>query len=507
MAASRDERSPNLSGSTVVRINTRLRTMNYLLIISMIFIGCGPMIVELARSRFDIFNLKNTFILYYVLQLGISGIFTFVGGAPASFSIDPAQHPDKYIKALLLANVGLIFFQIGYYLTSRRPLAIPRLMKFEWISGRTEILVFSWFLLGYTAFFLLITTNGGFTVFLADREAFRAGGMVGQGFLIFPATAILALAAMIYLVKSLNRRCGNNRPSWMQFLVLALAVTPAYFLGFRSLLLLPVLQFMVTWNYGYRRISTLPLLGSGIVILIAFTAYGIGRAIPSGVSLNLETVGIAVAENPEIAYTLISRSKGTEVFATVIENLDRTSNYQFGWRSIVESLTILIPRSIWPDKPDAMSQQFTTYFFGDALALSRGYQMDAWGGISPTAAAEFYWHFGSAGICIGMLFLGSLARRIYSTLIYHRKNKAVLILYSLIFVTFSMFAEAMQGYVNTLVMHIPIIIASLMILTIPMYSNKRGRVNSTVATTGRGERAKSSVSKSVSQVEPGSWQR
>jgi oligosaccharide repeat unit polymerase len=470
--------------------------MNYLLIISMIFIGCAPMIVELARSRFDIFNLKNPFILYYILQLGVSGAITFVGGIPAVFSVDPAEHPDEYIKALLLATIGLLFFQVGYYLTSRRPLPIPRIMKYKWIPGRAELLLLFWFLLGYGAFFILIRSNGGFAAFLADREAFRAGGMVGQGFLIFPATAVLALAAMIYLVKSFERPGGNKRPGWKEFLVLALAITPAYFLGFRSLLLLPVLQFMVAWNYGYRRIPTLPLLGSGIVILLAFTIYGIARALPPGINLNVETIGIVVEDNPELAYTIISRSKGTEVFATVIEKLDRTSDYQFGWRSVVESLTILVPRTIWSDKPDAMSERFTTYFFGDALALSRGYEMDAWGGISPTAAAEFYWHFGSAGICIGMLLLGCMARRIYSTLIHHKQNKVVLLLYSLLFVSFSMFAEAMQGYINTLVMHIPIVIASLVVLTIPLFSNRRRNGASVRAAFGRDDRLPSSASKS-----------
>ena len=431
-------------------------TLAYLLIALMITIGLAPMVWEVRQKKFDFFNLKNPFIIYFVIQLGISGLITLSIGQASEIGLDPVLFYDRYLQALLLSCISLLLFQIGYYTRRRRALVLPQIIRRPWGRNRhvTVFLVCS--LAGFSAFALLLAANGGISEFLANREAFRAGGMIGQGVFIFPATSMITTAALVYFLGTV--RAKPKRSVALAIIMLALAITPAYFMGFRSAIALPVLQFMVAWRYGYRSISSGKLAALLIVIAAGFTLYGFSREIPEGVSVNAVVATEILVENPELIYTVFSRSKGTEVVASVINTLSQTGEFEFGWRSIIEAATILIPRAIFEDKPMASSQRFTTYFFGETLALARGVDLETWGGISPTVVGELYWHFGFIGVFVGLFFMGRLASVAYFTLLKNLSNPSVIVIYSICFTTFVMFAEAIQGYFNAFVMYVPLLL-------------------------------------------------
>jgi len=71
--------------------------------------------------------------------------------------------------------------------------------------------------------------------------------------------------------------------------------------------------------------------------------------------------------------------------AIVIGRLHETGKYMYGFRSVTEALTILVPRAIWKDKPEPTGLEFGREFMGDLL-LSRGSDLyEGTGGFSPTA--------------------------------------------------------------------------------------------------------------------------
>jgi oligosaccharide repeat unit polymerase len=275
----------------------------------------------------------------------------------------------------------------------------------------------------------------------------------------------MAIAALIYFLGSVAHPV-NKIVIIKTLMVLGLALVPAFLLGFRSLLLLPVLQFIIVWNYGYRKIPAKGIILAFIFIIVSFTAYGISREIPSGVAVKPSLFVEAALQNPELIYTVVSRSKGTEVVAAVINKLDQTGDYELGWRSLFETITIIVPKKLWEDKPQAASVRFTTYFFADDLRFSRGYDAGEWGGISPTIVGEFYWHFGWFGVTFGLYLMGRLAKVLYCTVQQYRNNRSVLVIYAVVFTSFAMFAEAVQGYANSLVMYGIVIFSTLLILTI-----------------------------------------
>lgn len=446
--------------------------LSYSLICMMIVIGIAPMMWEVYRGRFDFFNLKNPFIIYYLIQLAISGLVTLLSGRPSEIGLDPVSYSHTYEEAIAISLIGLILFQLGYYTQSARSIKIPVLLGIPWIGNRYRWVVVMFLALGVGAFLIFLQMNGGLAEFLENREAYRAGGLVGQGVVTFPSTSLMSLAALIYFVGNVQSS-ATRRGIVKSILLLMIVLIPAFFMGFRSALLLPVLQFMVCWHYAYRKIQARKLIILLVMIATAFTVYGISRDIPPGVTISPSVLVEAAVENPELAYAVVSRSKGTEVVASVINKLEQTGEYELGWRSLIENATIVIPRLLWEEKPQATSVRFTTYFFADDLRFSRGYDLGDWGGISPTVVGELYWHFGWLGVVIGLYFLGRLAKVAYSTLQQHRTNASVLIIYAIFYTSFAMFAEAIQGYANGLVMYGFVIISTLLMLTTRIYPKLR----------------------------------
>ena len=55
--------------------------------------------------------------------------------------------------------------------------------------------------------------------------------------------------------------------------------------------------------------------------------------------------------NPELLYSVVSRSKGIEVVATVIKKMEETQLYDYGYKILIEAATILVPHFLWEGKP------------------------------------------------------------------------------------------------------------------------------------------------------------
>lgn len=418
----------------------------------MLMTGIAPMIYEGMKNKFDFFNLKNSFIVYYLLQLAISGLLTLLRGQPSEIGLDPVTHRDAYEAALAISLLGLLAFQAGYYSGSGRPLRLPSILETDWKVSHCSLLAKCYLSVGFLAFVLLIRKFGGLSSFLANREAFRATGVVGLGVLLFPATSLMAIGAMIYLLAK-RSRISRVLVKTKIIVVLAMSVVPAFFLGFRGAIALPIIQYMVLWNYSYKRIDASKVFLASVLLVLGFTVYGISREIPPGLNVGISGYVSAALDNPELIYAVVSRSEGTEVVASVVHKLHQTKDFQFGWRSVLETATIAIPKVLWPGKPPAVSERFANYFFADDLDFSRGVNFGTWSGISPTVVGEWYWNFGVIGVAWGLLLLGRLGRVLYATLRAHASNEAVLVCYAVMFASFTMFAESQQNYLNGLVLY------------------------------------------------------
>jgi len=437
--------------------------LSYILIAAIILAGFIPIIHEIRTRSFDFFNAKNSFIAYYVIQLALSGFATIYLDQPSSIGLDPTENRGAYDYALAISAAGLVMFQLGYYRRPKRAIKLPALLRADWHAKHTQRLVSAYLAIGLLSFFILLQLNGGLSAFLASREEFRSGGLTGLGLLIFPATGMMAIAVLALLLNTPRQTAPRK---WLPrfLLALTLALLPAFFLGFRHAIALPVVQLLVAWHYGHARVSSKKIFATALIFISMFTVYGISREIPAGIDFNFSEFASVATDKPELIYAVVSRSRGTEVVAAVTEKLRQTQDYEYGWPSLLETATIIVPKAIWPDKPQPISERFGNYFFGDTLTLARGYERDNWGGISPTVVGEWYWHFGLVGVLIGLFILGRIASAGYFTLRKYSDSKSVVLIYSIFFTSFSMFAESQQNFSNGLVLYAAVIYVTLRLI-------------------------------------------
>jgi hypothetical protein len=344
--------------------------MNVLLIIAIILIGILPILYELRVKIFDFFNVKNLFIAYFLIILPISGYVSL-----ATNDIDPIINLDTvvfniyYTKAILATLVGLVCFQLGYYGTGNKSIKVPAFLKTTWISTNLSLLYWTFFIVGIGSFLLFLSVNGGLSNFLKIREYFRSEGVSGQGIYMYPSTQLLAFSAFLFFFNSIiikNKVISFFRSSITiakVFTFFIICITPSLVFGFRSLTGIFILQFLVIWNYGYKVIPFQKIIFILILLMACFSFYGIYREIPVNEKVSFNSIQKVVSEHPQIVYGILTRVKGTETVAAVIKRLETTKEYDLGYKSVYEALTVPIPHSIWKSKPIPSSVRFTTYFF------------------------------------------------------------------------------------------------------------------------------------------------
>ena len=449
-------------------------TLGFILAFLIIIVGIIPIIVELFYNKFDIFNFKNAFILYYIIQLAFSGLISISTNNVSVISLDPVIYQNFYIKSLFASLLGIFFFQLGYYTSGTKSYTVPKFLLFKWKKVNTLLLVFGFIIIGYISFFFLLINNGGISQFLIDREGFRAGGSSGQGFLLYPSTQLLAIASFMYLIFITNKSTDGfeqKRSNFIPSFLLLVAILPPFIIGFRGLIILPLVSFIMIWNYGIQRVNVRKVIPIGLLIMLIFTIYGIVREIPPGIEISPSQAVEVISQNPELLYTVVSRSKGTEIVASVIKKMEETKMYDLGYKAVFETGTIFVPHFMWKDKPEPSSVRFTTFFFGDDLSFVRGINQDNWGGVSPTIVGESFWHFSWFGVT-GILFMfGFLYRKIYLTFLRNRENMSVMLAYALIYPSLIMFPEAIQGYLNGISINILVLSFLVFLLKVKLTTN------------------------------------
>ncbi len=438
--------------------------MEYFLIFLILLTGLLPILLEIKDKKFDLFNIKNSFIVYYILQFGFSGFISIYYKNVSSISLDPTIYKEFYLKALLAAVLGMFFFQSGYYLTRFRLRHLSQKYYNKWRLVNKNFVVIFYFLIGLFAFIAFLYSNGGLNSFIDQVETFRAGGISGQGYLILPFTQLLTIAASINLIYASNSTINSKSSLHKSIFLIFIASLPSSILGFRSLLILPFLTYLTIYNFCVKKITLKRFFPIGVIVVIVFTFYGIYREVPKGVSFDLQQAYSTAVDNPELLYSVISRSKGVEVVATVIKKMEETQLYDYGYRGVFESLTILVPHFLWEGKPETGTVRFTTYFFGSDLAFVRGFDQDSWGGVSPTIIGDAFWNFGWFGVCLIPLLLGCIYKIIYTWFLNNKSNINVLLSYALMYPLFSMIPESLQGYSNSIVINIFLIKITLFLM-------------------------------------------
>ena len=133
--------------------------MDVTLVFIMCIVGFYPMYLEIKSGEFDLFNIKNAFILYFIIQLGFSGLISINSKYPSEIGISHTAYSFYYTKAFLFSLIGLFFFQLGYYLTSNKTIKINDKIGFVWKSKQVYVVIYFFLVIGFFAFLLFLKSN------------------------------------------------------------------------------------------------------------------------------------------------------------------------------------------------------------------------------------------------------------------------------------------------------------------------------------------------------------
>jgi uncharacterized membrane protein len=93
--------------------------------------------------------------------------------------------------------------------------------------------------------------------------------------------------------------------------------------------------------------------------------------------------------------------------AAIVSDTGRWVDYRYGETLILGPIGLLIPRFLWPDKPNiSIGQEF-----GETFRLKNA--MDAETYIAPSMVGDLYWNFSVPGVVVGMWLIGMAYRWYY----------------------------------------------------------------------------------------------
>jgi hypothetical protein len=380
------------------------------------------------------------FQLYLIIQLPLNlflGTNYYLPRFDALSPLTPGRDIIEIGSYMLLAQV---VFVATIYLFEARP-APQRPPSVPWPRAWANILAAAILGLGYAAFLLLIYINGGYTAFMAERELWRTAGIGGQGWVLFPATTMMAIAMCAIMVN--NREKFTGRMGLLRLgLLYGVTILPASQLGFRALVFLPLLQVGYFYHVFVRRIpGPFVLLGS-LALMFAFTLFGIQREIPytSAYGGYLEYLEYVFINRPDLTYTVALRSMGADILQRTIDQMAIFGDYVMLYPSFIEAATIAIPSFLWAGKPVPLSVEFSRSMFGIE------------GGVSPTIVAEGFWH----GNIVGVIALSAIIGLFHGffRLLQRRSGESAssALLMLALYPSLIMMAESFQGYANGLVL-------------------------------------------------------
>ncbi len=289
-----------------------------------------------------------------------------------------------------------------------------------WYSKRALVLVF--------AFGMLMQIAG------AAAGAYKKGqnptdvvsGVLTFRVLAFVATIALAVCCVQHY--TLQRRQTTYR--WLMWGMLAIQVIFALAVAQKALAFTAVLAWIVARNYAHtplrvRQVLVVALVAVFVVTPIVQSSRNAESVSAIGDQSDLTSVQATSSTIPQRLTTFITtlpdsaltgfdilnaRTNGAESLALAYLYTPGYSDYQYG-RRWPGTVTSLIPRFVWPNKPIYNPTRDFSQVYGGQSAV-RGYGLT----LALTLPGDFYLNFGWVGLIGGMMAVGLVLKLVVNAL-------------------------------------------------------------------------------------------
>lgn len=341
------------------------------------------------------------------------------------------------LKSTSIVIISFIVFQLAYDYSSNHTeserLENGRMTNTSYEHERTAYSKYPLFLSTF-----LWLTSYALCFYSYLRQGFPAtyilaSGLVGSAEESITASSMAFLNYFKYTLISswlIYYVYGNSKAVKLLGFVLTLGMLS--FGGSRSSLLMIIISPFAFYYMKRHETPSFTLIVTSLVVLfLVFSVIQVTRnSIRTG-------VGFDISGRDAVAFLTpyLNEIDGYKLFYQVVDTIPNRMDYLYGSEMFGYTLIMLIPRALWPGKPDPAIHQIV-YLSGGTEALLRGNSY-------PTIG-EFYVEFGIPGCVVGMLIVGLICRRLtklYRTDIVTNDSLA---LYSLVYSAF--FQLTIRGY-------------------------------------------------------------
>lgn len=342
----------------------------------------------------------------------------------------------------IYAGVTFAFF-FGYRLAKSKtaPVNNTKIDDNTFISRATAMAS-----IGFVTFFIIVYSIGGFSAILSgasDRTRAFAGL---QG--LFLALNVLISVSIVWYIRILNdRRSFSEKTLFLIYTTISLGIIALQ--GQKSTLFIMIAAMAVIYNCRFKKIRLQTIIAGVVVLFILLMVYHIykqeylvlGRVVSiSGGAQFWSSVYDFL--NSQIFGNFMQ----LQTMAVLIEGTPLPLNYQYGY-TYWAGLLMLVPRSIFPDKPLPSTGIFTEAFWPAAWR-------ELGTTLPPGLFGEAYMNFGVVGAISSGLIFGYFMGRFHANYEHNKNSDIVLVYYAILVASILHFFRGELASVTYLVLSI-----------------------------------------------------
>jgi hypothetical protein len=401
------------------------------LVVAIGLVVAAPILLRIARRRFDPFEPIVLFSLAYGVMFVVRPASMIVGDHLAyDGPLTSTNVSGTFSKMLVLALLGAVTFVLGYELSLGRRVAsrwhgLPdltsrRVVVMALVTGAIGAV-------GVIAFFGSVESSSGLSglsLLFRGRSSELSRDLAGGSFYLWYSFLLLVPAILILVAVWLEERRNA-------LLVAALGLGGLFLLRALPLgerfAILPLVGGLFVLYYVRRsaRPSSLALIVVALVALVgsSFMSDLRGRATRNE---SLSQTVVRAIHPARVASPFLAGpdSEMAPVLAAALTAIPQKLSYTYGRTIFGDLISRPIPRTLWSSKPLPPREKLVSTLWPRERER---------GGINPEFSVLLYlfWDFGVFGIAAGMLLFGIAARSLFEYFLNHRQSSAAQVLYAL----------------------------------------------------------------------------
>lgn len=390
--------------------------------LSFLLVYLNVLILALSLKRADdILDPYYTSIIIYSL---------YACSAAGSFAINaPQSFPTAVMRTYYIAvTVGLIGMILGYQFFSRNGSKVfggTFAFKLR-VSDESfrRFLITAGFIaaLGNIPFLMGLLDAGNLhpytEIAASSRLIVREDPWGGTAAYIREMSIILLFSSLLFSAMKRKTLRLVSMGVVVFFVIIAVRV------GSKSEVLLVSLMLLMYIHYRVRPLRIIYLVGPALALYI-FAVMINNVRFTTSLSEMTDSAAYLIRDNPSTLLPtksgeLIGPPESLLVLAQAIES--NRSQFTWGYSYLTE-LAVWVPRSILPDRPLPLSEQYMELFYRA--------EYDEGGGHAFFIASEGYWAFGIIGVLVHMFAFGMVVALLHQLFLANKGSDAFLLMYAL----------------------------------------------------------------------------